>query len=173
MHLQQYLDLIQPLLIETKKRSDLEPTVYLTDRLCKASPRVKTTLQSLQVHYCVLSHYLTLLGLVPRLRSFHALVTATESNARPHWVAHRLTKLASHLRNGKPPNTKESHGYLCVIPRILTHCVKIYDSKRKTYPNATPLPIPYSLLGSKAPFPVFGDCFIRRPWDFGRLPGRI
>ncbi len=97
MHLIQDLDLVFPLLEKAKQRGNIETFVYVTDRLIKASPRVQKALESLPVGYKVISYARTLMGLGPSLDRFNALVTVSESNARPHWVAYQLAGRANRL----------------------------------------------------------------------------
>ena len=108
MHLAQDLDLLFPLFSEAKTRKGIELIPVATDRLAQSSARVKAAFASISVPLRVIPYVWTLLGIGPSLKGFDAVLTAAESNARPHWVAYRLTRRAN--REGLKTLTLQ-HGF--------------------------------------------------------------
>ena len=108
MHLIQDLELLSPLLVEAGSRENLRVVVYLTDRLYRSYPRVRQTLQARGVTYCILPYAAVFFGFVGNLKGFNALITAAESNARAHRVAHVMVRQAN--RQGLRTYTLQ-HGF--------------------------------------------------------------
>ncbi len=97
MHLVQDLDLLEPLILKAAEGGECTPVVCLTDRLHRRSSRVRSFFAFARIDRRIVPYVAAFFGLAPSLKGFDALVTAAESSARPHRVAHVLTHRANRL----------------------------------------------------------------------------
>lgn len=93
MDLAQDLDLILPL-ARRAQADGTESETWITDRLARRSPRVLNSLRKEGIPFRTISRFGLVCGFLPPLTGFGALVTASESDARPHRAAHVLTRRA-------------------------------------------------------------------------------
>ena len=108
MDLIQDLDMILPFIKAILERDDWDLRICVTDWLINKSPRVKHSLDALDVNYELLFRKGIKIGFQPRLRGIDALITAAESTLGPHRCAHIITKRAN--KSGIPTYTLQ-HGF--------------------------------------------------------------
>ena len=104
----QDVDLLLPLARKASEKSGWQVSVCFTDRLYGRFPCAASDFKSLPVQFRVVARWKILLGLGLDLEGLDVLVTASESNLRPHWAAHRLTQQAN--RRGIKTYTLQ-HGF--------------------------------------------------------------
>ena len=97
IHLMQDLDMYLPLLSSIKNKNDFAIKVCILDKILEKSPRISKALAELEIKYIQVSRMLILAGLEPNLLGIQAVITASESTANPHKLAHVLTKRANKL----------------------------------------------------------------------------
>ncbi len=95
LHLIQDVDLIAPVIKEALSHEECAVSVWVTDRLYHQFPRASRVLRGYGLNIRVLSYAASFFGFFPALSGIDVLITASESNARPHRVAHLLTKMAN------------------------------------------------------------------------------
>jgi glycine/D-amino acid oxidase-like deaminating enzyme len=95
IQLVQDLDLLVPIASGLQQCPLLSCRVMATDWVLAQSPRIQSTFSALGIPLQTVSRKAILRGLQPRLFGVRALITATESTAGPHRVAHTLTKRAN------------------------------------------------------------------------------
>ncbi|MDP3920807.1 MAG: hypothetical protein Q8R76_08390 [Candidatus Omnitrophota bacterium] len=104
----QDLDLLLPLVRETRFEKSLSPVVCVTDRLLQHSPRVGKSLKALDLPLTKVPRRDILVGFAPPLDNVMALVVACESTASAHLAPHRLVARAN--QSGIATFTLQ-HGY--------------------------------------------------------------
>ncbi len=97
LDLVQDLDLILPLVKHALVCEDFLVSVGVSDRLYGTSPRVAGSFEALSLQLQVFDRTRILCGWGVDLSGFDVLVTASESNARPHAASHRLAQQANRL----------------------------------------------------------------------------
>jgi hypothetical protein len=93
--LMQDLDVILPLIKAINADENFFLKICVSRQLIEESPRVKKALDALRTPYSIIRYRFLKLGLQPNLRNVDALITASETSAKPHRYIHLLTKRAN------------------------------------------------------------------------------
>jgi hypothetical protein len=101
-------DLLVPLVLEAQRRHGVEARVLVDAGLLAKFPHVAVQLEARGLAFGIIGIEALRAGTVPDWCGIDAVVTATESSARPHAAARRLTVLAQ--QRGLPAFTLQ-HGF--------------------------------------------------------------
>ena len=93
--LMQDFDVLFPLIKAIYQCQDLAIKVVINKDLTEESPRIEKNLNHFDIPYSIISHRCLKLGLGPNLFNIDAIITASESTAKPHFFSHILTKRAN------------------------------------------------------------------------------
>lgn len=95
LHLIQDLDVLKPILNSFSSASNLQVSVMVSHHLSRKSPRVLKYLNSLECEKSEVNTDLFAIRVYPKLDGCEALITASESTAKPHRAAYQLTQFAN------------------------------------------------------------------------------